>query len=76
MSMEAAAKHTSELQGGASSKEHELFNLPLAGTTCYRCGGKVMYLTSAILSWELPGNGGLRKPFKIKTHKMCNAFQR
>ena len=41
MSMEAAAKHASELQGGASSKELELFNLPAAaGKTCYRCGGK------------------------------------
>jgi len=29
-SMEAAAKHTSKQQGGASSKEHELYNLPPA----------------------------------------------
>jgi len=38
--MEAAAKHASKLQGGASSKEQELFTLPSAGKTCYRCGGK------------------------------------
>jgi len=41
--MEAATKNANEIQGGAGSKDHELYTLSAASKTCYRCGSKGSY---------------------------------